>query len=77
MHAYTACDHNRVTSWLQVLKFRAAAFTGGHKMSHHSGMLKEGVDIAVCTPGRAQQLLDASILSLDLCQVLFWAHPNM
>ena len=40
-------------------------------------MLKEGVDIAVCTPGRAQQLLDASILSLDLCQVLFWAHPNM
>jgi hypothetical protein len=55
--------------WLQTLKFRAAAFTGGHKMSHHNGMLKEGVDVAVCTPGRLQQLLEASLISMDLCQV--------
>ena len=67
---------NRARVWQQVLKFRAAAFTGGHKMSHHNGMLKEGVDVAVCTPGRLRQLLEGSLLSLDLCQVLLLAHPH-
>lgn len=57
-----------------MLKFRAGAFTGGHKMSHHNGMLKEGVDVAVCTPGRLRQLLEGSLLSLDLCQVRLLAH---
>lgn len=55
--------------WSQVLKFRTAAFTGGHKINSQAEMLKEGVDVAVCTPGRMKQLLEASKLSFELCQV--------
>lgn len=58
-----------VCARVQVLRFRAQAFTGGHKMSSQSSALKEGVDVAVCTSGRLQQLLDAGHLELNACQV--------
>eukprot|EP00892_Ulva_mutabilis_P011261 jgi/Ulvmu1/8507/UM044_0041.1 len=54
----------------KVLRFRAQVFTGGHKMSQHRRTLQEGVDVAVCTSGRLQQLLDAGHLDLSSCQTL-------
>lgn len=61
-------SHSR-RACVQVLRFRAQAFTGGHKMSSQSSSLKEGVDLAVCTSGRLQQLLDAGHLELSACKV--------
>jgi superfamily II DNA/RNA helicase len=54
---------------LQVLKFCSRALTGGHKMAAQVGMLKEGVDVAVCTPGRFKQLLEGGHLDMSFCKV--------
>lgn len=54
---------------MQDIKFRSCAFTGGHKVSNHISILKEGVDIAVCTPGRLTQLRNANHIRLDYCKV--------
>ena len=51
------------------MKFRSCAFTGGHRVSNHIKTLKEGVDIAVCTPGRLFQLRSKNNLRLDQCMV--------
>jgi hypothetical protein len=62
------------TGWrMQTVKFRAVAFTGGHKLQHHVKMLKEGVDVAVCTPGRLIQLVNSDSLCFDHCKVLLFA----
>jgi superfamily II DNA/RNA helicase len=38
-------------------------------MVHQSKMLKEGVDIAICTPSRLRQLRQAGHLSMKRCEV--------
>lgn len=54
---------------MQHIPHRSAALTGGHKLGNHTAMLKEGVDIAVCTPGRLSQLLVDRHLFLDDAKV--------
>jgi superfamily II DNA/RNA helicase len=56
----------------QELPFRSAAFTGSRKWKAQVGMLKDGIDVAVCTPGRLLQLLNAGHLCLDDAMVRFF-----
>lgn len=53
----------------QTIPFKSRVFTGGHKMREQREMLKEGVDVAICSPGRLKQLLEAGHLKLTKCQV--------
>jgi hypothetical protein len=54
---------------MQAVKCRAVAFTGGHSLKNHVDMLKSGVDVAVCTPGRLTSLRETGNLRLDLAKV--------
>jgi superfamily II DNA/RNA helicase len=59
---------------VQELPFRSVAFTGAHKWKSQIEILKEGVDVAVCTPGRLAALLDAGHMHLNWAKARSVGH---
>jgi len=54
----------------KMLKFRSAAFTGGRPLKTQRDTLDQGVDIAIGTPGRLNELVSAGHLSLEKCSAI-------
>ena len=59
------------------LKFRSGVLTGGRPLKTQKDMLKNGLDVAIGTPGRLAELVNHGAMSLDRCSTIVFDEVDV